>query len=267
MIHSHSYSRDWLDNLKAKYNKINPPLLEKMIRALGLVELLKYNSLDFVFKGGTSLILHFADPKRFSIDIDIITKETENKIETVLNTIISSGHPFIRLEKNERESNHTKIPKAHYKLFYLSEIDQNEQYILLDIVFTDSKYPVLKQVEITTNWVKVTDENVKLDIPSVDSITGDKLTAFAPNTSGILYKKGKELEIIKQLFDLGNLFDFIENFNIVAESYKLIIEDEIIFRGNTFSIEQAIEDTYDTCLLISTGNKLKKKLKRKNTMN
>ncbi len=41
---------------------------------------------------------------------------------------------------------------------------------------------------------------------------GDKLTAFAPNTIGILYKRpnqffSKHVEIIKQLYDVAKLYD------------------------------------------------------------
>ncbi|MBK7097825.1 MAG: hypothetical protein IPH58_05105 [Sphingobacteriales bacterium] len=41
---------------------------------------------------------------------------------------------------------------------------------------------------------------------------GDKLTAFAPNTTGIPYFKKDDsmsMEIIKQLYDIGNLFDAV----------------------------------------------------------
>jgi predicted nucleotidyltransferase component of viral defense system len=257
MIQNESFTKNWLDNLKSKFPKINPPLLEKMIKALGLVELLKSHSLEFVFKGGTSLLLHFQDPKRFSIDIDIITEEDSTKIEDVLNSIVSLKLPFIRAEKNERSGMHTIIPKTHYKLFYISAIDQKEQYILLDVLFTGSSYSSLIEVEIKTSWVKTSEPKILLKIPSIDSITGDKLTAFAPNTSGILYNRSKELEIIKQLFDIGNLFDSISNFQEVVTSYSAIIKEEISFRGNTFSQEDALDDTFTTCLLISTGEQVK----------
>ena len=34
------------------------------------------NGLDFIFKGGTSLVLLLNDLKRFSVDVDIITVES-----------------------------------------------------------------------------------------------------------------------------------------------------------------------------------------------
>jgi predicted nucleotidyltransferase component of viral defense system len=59
-----------------------------MIRALGLLEKLAESKLDFVFKGGTSLILLVEKPERFSIDIDINTTESKETIENILEDII-----------------------------------------------------------------------------------------------------------------------------------------------------------------------------------
>ena len=53
------------------------------------------------------------------------------------------------------------------------------------------------------------EKEVKVCMPTLNGITGDKLSAFAPTTIGIPYGKGKSMEIIKQLFDLGVLFEYI----------------------------------------------------------
>ena len=55
-----------------------------MIHALSLVELLFKNGLNFIFKGGTSLILPLQDAGRFSIDIDIVTQASRTDIERIL---------------------------------------------------------------------------------------------------------------------------------------------------------------------------------------
>lgn len=53
MILPESFSTDWIisHRNRAGFEKINPPLAEKMIHALGLVEALANSKLDFVFKG------------------------------------------------------------------------------------------------------------------------------------------------------------------------------------------------------------------------
>ena len=65
------------------------------------------------------------------------------------------------------------------------------------------------------------DKETMVTVPSIDSITGDKLTAFAPTTIGIPYFKGKDkqpfsMEICKQLFDLSKLFENIQKMKVVA---------------------------------------------------
>src|SRR5262245_14455890 len=103
MIQSESYSKDWvMSHRKRKgFERIDPHLTEKMIHALGLVELLAASGLDFIFKGGTSLILLLDNPARFSIDIDIITLEKRETVEECL-TKVCTGKPFKRFELNER---------------------------------------------------------------------------------------------------------------------------------------------------------------------
>ncbi len=55
--------------------------MENMIYALHLLEQLKLSGLDFIFKGGTSLILMLEEPQRFSVDIDIIVRPDMTKGE------------------------------------------------------------------------------------------------------------------------------------------------------------------------------------------
>jgi hypothetical protein len=45
--------------------------------------------------------------------------------------------------------------------------------------------------------VQTASPDIFVTVPTVDWLLGDKLTAFAPNTTGIPYKVGKETEIIK----------------------------------------------------------------------
>lgn len=105
MIKSDSFQKAWLDSHRERegYEKINPPLVEKMIHALSLVEQLSAQGLEFVFKGGTSLILLLDDAGRFSIDIDIITRASREDIERVLAAICRQP-PFQKFELSEHRS-------------------------------------------------------------------------------------------------------------------------------------------------------------------
>ena len=89
MILPASYNPDWIQEKRKAYPKSDPNLMEKVIYALSLVEQLAQTNLSFTFKGGTNLLLILPDPKRFSIDVDIVTTENRSKIERVLAEICS----------------------------------------------------------------------------------------------------------------------------------------------------------------------------------
>ena len=57
MIKEHCFSDEWLERFKKQKNhrRIDKIILEKMIYALHLLEQLKSNGLNFVFKGGDEL--------------------------------------------------------------------------------------------------------------------------------------------------------------------------------------------------------------------
>ena len=75
---------------------------------------------------------------------------------------------------------------------------------------------------------------MKVVVPSVEDILGDKLTAFAPETTGIPYYKNDKLttlEIVKQLYDVGRLFDKMQDINTVSKSFKAIAHVELGYRN------------------------------------
>ena len=65
--------------LKRENPSADLQLLEKTIGALYLLENLVSEGLKFIFKGGTSLVLLLNDLKRFSVDVDIITRRKQRK--------------------------------------------------------------------------------------------------------------------------------------------------------------------------------------------
>ena len=60
--------------MKKENSSTDIRLLEKTIGTLYLVENLANEGLEFIFKGGTSLILLLNEIKKFSVDVDIITE-------------------------------------------------------------------------------------------------------------------------------------------------------------------------------------------------
>lgn len=89
-------------------------------------------------------------------------------------------------------------------------------------------------------------------MPSVNCILGDKLTAFAPHTTGIPFGMDKELEIIKQLYDISVLVDAHDNLDDVYTSYIATVEAELAYRGLSVSPERVLQDTINASVCIAS---------------
>lgn len=263
MIKEKCFSEDWLDAFKRQtaHKRIDKIILEKMIYALHLLEHLKMNGLDFVFKGGTSLILLLEKGNRFSIDIDIICNVDRETLETILNKVISTSR-FSEYTLDEHRSYQPGVPKAHYGFAFDSATKTKYSgKILLDVLCEESIYPELTERPVQSKWIEV-EKPALVTVPTIDAITGDKLTAFAPNTIGIPYFKGKipfAMEICKQLFDLSQLFARIEDMEMVAASFRAFAQQEILYRdqgtGDHLTPDLVLKDTIDTCLLLARRGK------------
>ena len=255
MIKNKSFTEEWLAAFKKqqKHKRIDTIILEKMIYALHLLDELKINGLDFVFKGGTSLVLLLESGNRFSIDIDIICNTERKKLEAILDKVIENSK-FTAYSLDEHRSYKKGVPKAHYGFEFQSVLaNKYTGKILLDVLIEDSIYPEHTEKEILTKWIDTVQE-IKVKVPSVNSITGDKLTAFAPNTVGIPYFKGKNsfsMEICKQLFDLSQLFEHIESVEVVAESFETFAKQEIKYRKSEINPDDVLNDTIATCLIFA----------------
>ena len=161
---------------------------------------------------------------RFSIDIDIICNVERIDLEGILDKVIESSH-FAEWKLDEHRSYKSGVPKAHYKFSFDTQ-HQGSGTILLDVLIEDAIYPELAELPVVTKWIE-TETKTMVTVPTIDAITGDKLTAFAPNTIGIPYFKGKgkqpfSMEICKQLFDLSKLFEHIQDIESVANSFRVI---------------------------------------------
>jgi len=254
MILQDSYTEDWINHFRStpEYRRINPPVVEKMIHALGLLEKLSETGFDFIFKGGSSLILLLDRYQRFSIDIDIITTQPTEELEKALKDIVN-GKPFTSFKLDQERIRNEKIPKSHYDVFYNSSLNPIAS-ITLDVLFEESPYPVITERVITSQWINTTEPYRSIKIPDIDSILGDKLTAFAPITIGVPYyrhERSMATEIIKQLFDIAILLDHSKDILTVFQSFRLVAENQMQYRGVSLSMDQVFEDIFQTSLIIA----------------
>jgi predicted nucleotidyltransferase component of viral defense system len=253
MIHPDSRSLDWMRKVAAENNFSDITLIEKSIRAFSLIESLVLSDCPFVFKGGTALMLHMDSAKRLSIDIDIICPPGTNIGEFVEKQAKEYG--FVEVRLVERVSAHN-IPKTHAKFFYEVAYVTNTQTenILLDVLFEDIHYQEVVQLPIQSRFLKLEGEPAMVSVPGKADMLGDKLTAFAPNTTGIPYFKGQRdcsMEIIKQLFDVASLFDVIDDIKVVSETFKKFASVELQYRNlNPENISQVLDDIYETSLCL-----------------
>ena len=92
-------------------------------------------------------------------------------------------------------------------------------------------------------------------MPSVGDVLGDKLTAYAPNTTGIPYVKNgvdASMEIIKQLYDIARLFEKVDNLETTARSFEKISEVELSYRRMENNPKLIYEDIRQISLCLTT---------------
>lgn len=251
MLKKANFEMEHINELR-KNNSCDPAILERTIFAFGLLESLVRVDMPFVFKGGTCLMLLLKSPRRLSTDIDIIVKPETDIIQYIEDA--SKYFPFIRFEEQIRLGKNN-IEKRHFKFYYDSPVNKKEFYILLDVLFEENHYNSLVKKKIINEILLTEEPFLEVSLPSIDCILGDKLTAFAPHTTGIPFGVNKEMEIIKQLFDVAALVEECENFTDIYESYMKTVKSELAYRGEGETAEDALQDTVGTAIcIISRGN-------------
>lgn len=247
MIKKKCFKNNWIMSKRQEMGT-DPILVEKAIYAFELIGNLIENCINLIFKGGTGLMLLIPGFKRLSIDIDIMITESENEsLNNVFNRIIKESI-FNRWEEDKRSLNY-KITKRHFKFYYTPSVEKRESYILLDIV--QSNYSFLNTIKrsIVLPLFEI-EKEIKVMVPTINTYFGDKLTAFAPNTIGIPYGKNKSMEIIKQLFDLGILFEHITDIKEIGQIYKRISQIEASYRDIKTPINTFLNDSINASFLI-----------------
>jgi len=250
MISEKCFTSDWITEQRSNGLTANRPIIEKSIRALALLSHLAEAGLDFVFKGGTSLLLHLNPIRRLSIDIDIMGAIPRETLDNELRRIALLP-PFIGFSEDDRGVR--GLPqRLHFRFNYPAiEKGDPQTFILLDIV-EEKECPLpLTTLPIATNFIE-TDRDVQVKVPTIEGLLGDKLTAFAPNTIGVPYESfggvSQSLQVAKQMFDVGELFNAARYTPEIVQAYNRCSSKEASYRENKHSAEDSLRDTIETSL-------------------
>lgn len=261
MIDVSIFNKEYIIQKREEF-KCDPTILERTIFAAGLLEAMVKSGAEFIFKGGSSLLFILDKPLRLSTDIDIIAKPGMDILSYVLKA--SETYPFVRYEESIRKGANN-IEKRHFRFFYKSLTDETREIpILLDVLFENNHYSKLVQKEIKNDLIKTNGEPVYVNLPSPESLLGDKMTAFAPKTIGVkpITEKDdgkiidKKIETIKQFFDCASLFDVVQDFEDVIESYKRTAESELSYRGLDLEIKDCLLDTFNAAASIMSRGRI-----------
>lgn len=254
MFPAATFTPRWIHARRKELGGCDPAILEKCVHALTLLGFLAEGGLTFLFKGGTSLLLHLPVTRRLSRDIDIVCDEPSAVVDQVVRRIGSKA-PFIRSAEDARGIR--GLPqRRHFKFFYRSTLPPNiEQEVLLDVVEERAEVHTVTHRPIRTGFLAA-EREVLVRVPTIESLLGDKLTAFAPATTGVPLRKedgsaADVQQVAKQLFDVGALFDAAGDFAQVASSYHAVCALEAGYRPARPTCEAALDDTLKACLSLT----------------
>lgn len=260
MIDPECFRLPWLQAQAERLQVRDKALLERCIHALELVARLRHAGLDFVFKGGTSLVLHLQPIRRLSIDVDIACNASLEEIKRILNAVTYPPRPFKRYVHQEHRDR-SEPPTRHFLLSFDSmALPGTESHILLDVLFERSVYPTIQDLPLATDFIETT-RDIRVQVPTVDCLLGDKLTAFAPSTIGVRYeppqnRQGDPMEpqqtrVAKQLYDVSELFGVAHDLNQIRRTYENILEAQNGYRGKNYTLRDTLTDTIDAAYWFS----------------
>lgn len=254
MIPQDRHTREWIATQQARLGMADPIILEKAIYALTLLDLLARTNLDFIFKGGTALLLHLPQPNRLSIDIDIVCNVAQAVFENELSRFLEQS-PFLRWDEQLRGER--GLPgRRHYRFHYPSPTQGQELHILLDVVTEPNVLKHLISLPINTRFLELSKPSL-VKTPRLESLLADKLTAFAPGSVGVPLTAQFSQQVIKQLFDIAQLYDHARDLTILAEDNRSAFAAEARYRGyagdHSDYLDDVISAAFQVCALDLKG--------------
>jgi len=233
-----------IEALRKELGFKDPGIFEKSVYALNLLSEVLRAYPGLVFKGGTSLLLHIYPPVRLSIDIDILLPVAEKEgLFDRLARVAQDSQWFGDMEESVRKGK--DIPKAHFKFPFRSHFSKIQQYVLLDVVFTEAPYGRLEQKNLADTPMAFAESGGVVTVPTVNGLFGDKLTAMSPKTMGIPLVQDRAMEVMKQIIDLGSLFMVVDDLEELNRSFLKTVAVENGFRNSAYTNEDIFSDIWE----------------------
>jgi hypothetical protein len=231
-------------HIEANRHAAPAPLAELAAHCLELVAELVHAGLRYQFKGGNSLLVLLENPQRFSIDVDIATDESRERIEECVDRAVKEHGVFTRWEKR-RHKTKPWLPISSYHVYFKPCMsDDAEVSVMLDAQLRRSPYKTFwKPVRCATLY----QSTVECELPVPAGIVGDKLLTLGPSTLGIPVGKNKEAQRLKHVFDVSTLLTQNPALSDARASFLACIHHECEIQGREIPVETILADTLAFC--------------------
>jgi hypothetical protein len=246
------FESEWIRGKRDELRLNDAGRLEVAILAFELLGRLVTAGLEFVFKGGTSVLLHVPSLRRLSVDIDIVTERPFPEVLDLVQRLATGPFRFVEHQTLRDREN---PPTRHIRIGCASAVQQDRTtQVQLDVLCDRHVYPRVEARPVVAPFV-LPATTASVMTPVAECLLAEKLTAFAPGTIGVQYEvvprggglppEPQPLRVAKQLYDVGVLFDLVRNPQLLKDGYRASFGKQTVYRGQGHTIEQALNDTRD----------------------
>jgi hypothetical protein len=223
-------------------------LCELVVHCLELVAQLARTDLEFRFKGGNSQLILLDEPQRFSIDVDIVSTVTKERMIEVVEGITADCDVFTRCEVRQHKTK-PWLPMISFKLYFDSAYESAGQggdapHVMLDAVLEAPPYGGVRQA-VRCRRLYHSDQEVEL--PSIAGLLADKMLCIGPGTMGIPLGKGKEAHRLKHVFDVANLSRHDYELEEMRTALAACMVQENKLQRSEWDLDAVVQDTAKFC--------------------
>lgn len=232
------------EHYEAHRGVASPRLCELVVHSLEVIAQLSHAGLAFRFKGGNSQLILLHEPRRFSIDADIVTTVPREELVAAVESLAARCERFHRCEVRPHKTK-PWLPMVSFKLYFSSVFPEEEDpFVMLDAVLEPPPYPGVR-VPVRCGSLYAAPDSV--EAPTVSGLLADKLLCIGPSTLGIPLGKGKDAHRLKHVFDVATLSRFDYDLERTLDALRACMRQENRIQKSEWSLAQVLEDTRTFC--------------------